>query len=90
MALMNEIRSLKVLPANYEAFNAAVANAKAKLEASDIQNYTAISVKALNDAYLASASIETGKDITYQATIDAATKAINDAIAGLTLKGADY
>ena len=90
MALMNEIHSLKVLPANYEAFNTAVANAKAKLEASDIQNYTAISVKALNDAYLASASIETGKDITYQATIDAATKAINDAIAGLTLKGADY
>lgn len=90
MALMNEIRSLKVLPANYEAFNTAVANAKAKLEASNIQNYTAISVKALNDAYLASASIETGKDITYQETIDAATKAINDAIAGLTLKGADY
>ena len=90
MALMKEINSLQKLPASYEAFNAAVANAKAKLEASDIQNYTAISVKALNDAYLASASIETGKDITYQATIDAATKAINDAIAGLTLKGADY
>lgn len=89
-ALMNEIYSLQKLPASYEAFNAAVANAKAKLEASDIQNYTAISVKALSDAYLASASIETGKDITYQATIDAATKAINDAIAGLTLKGADY
>lgn len=89
-ALMMEINSLQMLPASYEAFNAAVANAKAKLEASDIQNYTAISVKALNDAYLASASIETGKDITYQATIDAATKAINDAIAGLTLKGADY
>lgn len=90
MALMNEINSLQKLPADYDAFNAAVAAAKAKLEASDIQNYTDASVKALNDAYLASASIETGKDITYQATIDAATKALNDAIAGLTLKGADY
>lgn len=90
MALMKEINSLQKLPANYDAFNAAVAAAKAKIEASDFQNYTSASAKALSDAYLASASIETGKDITYQATIDAATKAINDAIAGLTLKGADY
>ena len=90
MALMKEINSLQKLPASYEAFNAAVAAAKAKIEASDFQNYTSASAKALSDAYLASASIETGKDITYQATIDAATKAINDAIAGLTLKGADY
>lgn len=89
-ALMKEINSLQKLPANYDAFNAAVAAAKAKIEASDFQNYTSASAKALSDAYLASASIETGKDITYQATIDAATKAINDAIAGLTLKGADY
>ena len=89
-ALLKEITSLQKLPASYDAFNAAVAAAKAKIEASDFQNYTSASAKALSDAYLASASIETGKDITYQATIDAATKAINDALAGLTLKGADY
>lgn len=89
-ALLKEINSLQKLPASYDAFNAAVAAAKAKIEASDFQNYTSASAKALSDAYLASASIETGKDITYQATIDAATKAINDALAGLTLKGADY
>lgn len=89
-ALLTEITSLQKLPASYDAFNAAVAAAKAKIEASDFQNYTSASAKALSDAYLASASIETGKDITYQATIDAATKAIDDALAGLTLKGADY
>lgn len=84
------VMSLKKLPANYEAFDVAVSLAKSKLESSDIQNYTAISVKALEDAYLASANIERGKDITYQETIDAATQAITDALAGLTLKGADY
>lgn len=84
------VMSLKKLPANYDAFDAAVLLAKTKLESSEIQNYTAISVKALEDAYLASANVERDKDITYQETIDAATQAITDALAGLTLKGADY
>lgn len=90
LALNRAIASLKKLPANYEAFDVAVSLAKAKLESSEIQNYTAISVKALEDAYLASANVERDKDITYQETVDAATKAITDALAGLTLKGADY
>ena len=88
--LIAAISGLKKLPANYEAFDVAVSLAKAKLESSEIQNYTAISVKALEDAYLASANVERDKDITYQETVDAATKAITDALAGLTLKGADY
>ena len=88
--LLAAISGLKMLPANYEAFDVAVSLAKAKLESSEIQNYTAISVKALEDAYLASANVERDKDITYQETVDAATKAITDALAGLTLKGADY
>lgn len=88
--LLAAINGLKKLPANYEAFDVAVSLAKAKLESSEIQNYTAISVKALEDAYLASANVERDKDITYQETVDAATKAITDALAGLTLKGADY
>ena len=88
--LFAAINGLKMLPANYESFDVAVSLAKAKLESSEIQNYTAISVKALEDAYLASANVERDKAITYQETIDAATKAITDALAGLTLKGADY
>ncbi len=88
--LFAAINGLKMLPANYEAFDVAVSLAKAKLESSEIQNYTAISVKALEDAYLASANVERDKNITYQETVDAATKAITDALAGLTLKGADY
>lgn len=90
LALNRAIASLKKLPADYSAFDAAVAQAKAKLESSDIQNYTAISVKALEEAYLASADVLRNKDITYQATIDAAAEAISSALAGLTLKGADY
>ncbi len=90
LALNRAIAGLKKLPADYAAFDAAVAQAKAKLESSDIQNYTAISVKALEEAYLASADVLRDKDITYQATVDAAAKAITDALAGLTLKGADY
>lgn len=90
LALNRAIAGLKKLPVDYAAFDAAVAQAKAKLESSDIQNYTAISVKALEEAYLASADVLRDKDITYQATVDAAAKAITDALAGLTLKGADY
>lgn len=90
LALNRAIAGLKKLPADYDAFDAAVAEAKAKLESSDIQNYTAVSVKALEEAYLASADVLRDKDITYQATVDAAAKAITDALAGLTLKGADY
>lgn len=89
-ALMKEVNALQKLPANYTAFDAAVAEANARLTNTNIQNYTPASVKALEDAYLASKDIARGKDITYQAAIDDAAKAINDAIAGLTLKGADY
>lgn len=90
MALLKEINSLEKLSADYKAFDKAVADARAKLESSDLQNYTSASVKALEDAYLAAADVEKGKDVTYQATVDEATKALTDALAGLTLRGADY
>ena len=88
--LENAIAALELLPADYKAFDNAAAQVKAKLENKDIANYTDDTVKLLEDAYIASAKVEKGRDITYQATVDAAAKQLTDALAGLSLKSADY
>lgn len=90
LELNRAIAGLKKLPADYKAFDEAVAQAKARLEGTDINNYTDLSVKALEDAYIASADVLRGKDVTYQPTVDAATKILTEALRGLELKKADY
>ncbi|MBS6627556.1 MAG: FIVAR domain-containing protein [Clostridiales bacterium] len=90
MALLQKINSLQILPADYETLNKAVEDGLAKLGDENIGNYTETSVKALSDAVTAAQGVEEGLNITHQAEINALAKAVNDAISGLTLKGADY
>ena len=69
--------------ADYTAYNAAKAAAEAKqAEANFDKTYTAESRQALADALAKDVS---GKKYTQQGEVDAATKAINDAIAALDL-----
>ena len=69
--------------ADYTAYNAAKAAAEAKqAEANFDKTYTAESRQALADAIAKDVS---GKKYTQQGEVDAATKAINDAIAALDL-----
>ncbi len=71
------------LPANYDAYNIAVADANAKkAEANYDKKYTAESRAALDAALAEKVS---GKKYSEQNVVDAATKAINDAIAALEL-----
>ena len=90
MALLQKINSLQKLSADYDALNDAVAAGLEKLGADDIGNYTDASVKTLQNAITAAQGVAEGLDITHQDEIDALAKAVNDAITGLTLKGADY
>lgn len=90
MALLQKINSLQKLSADYDALNDAVAAGLEKLGADDIGNYTDASVKTLQNAITAAQGVAEGLDITHQDEIDALAKAVNDAIKGLTLKGADY
>ena len=69
--------------ADYTAYNKAVSAAKAKqAEANFDKTYTAESRQALADALAKDVS---GRKYTQQGEVDAATKAINDAVAGLEL-----
>lgn len=69
------------LPANYDAYNIAVADANAKkAEANYDKKYTADTRAALDTALDEDVS---GKKYSEQSVVDAATKAINDAVAAL-------
>ena len=69
--------------ADYSAYNAAVAAAQAKQgEENYDKKYTEATRKALADALAEDVS---GKKYSEQGVVDAATKAINDAVAGLEL-----
>ena len=69
--------------ADYTAYNAAVATAQAKQgEENYDKKYTEATRKALADALAEDVS---GKKYSEQGVVDAATKAINDAVAGLEL-----
>ena len=80
--LLTVIESLKYKLADYTKVN----EAKAKIP-TDLSVYTEETVKALEDAVNA---VEEGLDITKQVDVDAAAKAIEDAVAALKLKPADY
>ena len=72
------------LPANYDAYNIAVADANAKkAEANYDKKYTAETRNALAEAL--KTVVPEGLKYDEQETINAATKAINDAVAGLEL-----
>lgn len=89
-AILEEIASLEMLPANYDALNDAIALAEEKLNGADIGNYTADSVLALQNAYAAAKQIPADLKITQQAKVDAAEAALSEAVKMLTLRGADY
>ena len=75
------VENLTIAPADYSAVNAAIEVARA-LDANLYTNFDAVTA-AIN-------AVVEGKDITKQAEVDAMAKAINDAVAALTYKGADY
>lgn len=88
--LLNEINSLKKLPADYDVLREAIEKAELKLAADNIGNYTPDSVLTLQNAYNKARQIPNDYDITRQAEIDAAAAELKEATDGLTLKGADY
>ena len=79
------VAALKVKPADYTEVDKALANAD-KLSA-QLFKYTDETVKALDDAV---DGVVRDLDITDQSKVDAMAKAINDAIAALEYKPADY
>lgn len=80
----------KMLPADYAALDAALADGIEKLNKE--QDYTAETIKALEDAYLAGLKISQDKPYKKdeQSKVDAAEQAIRDAIAGLKFADAKY
>ena len=82
MNIENAIKGLKYKDADYTKVN----EAKSKIP-SDLSIYTDESVKSLKNIL---ASIEEGKNITEQATVDAYADAITKAISELKYKPADY
>ena len=73
--------SLSSKPADYSAVDKAIANANA-LKKDDYKDFTGVDA-AIN-------AVVRGKPLTKQAEVDAMAKAIEDAIAALQYKGADY
>ncbi|MCQ2471137.1 MAG: hypothetical protein MJ147_03775 [Clostridia bacterium] len=82
------INNLEVKKADYTALNAAIANADAKV--GDEALYTAETYSAYKTAYDAAKAVPAGQDYTAQDSIDAAAKALNDAVDGLAYAGADW
>ena len=80
-ATHTQIVAMTYLPADYTKVDAAIAKANA-LNKDNYKDFTAVenAVKA----------VVRGKNITEQGTVDAMAKAIEDAIAALICKGADY
>lgn len=89
-AILNDIASLKPLPANYEKLNSAIKLAEEKLNSDLIGNYTNDSVSALQNAYSAAKQVPADLNIMSQATVDKAEADLTAAVNGLTLRGADY
>ena len=75
------IAALEYKGADYSKVDAAIAKANA-LNKDDFKDFSAV------DAAIA--AVVRGKDLTEQASVDAMAKAIEDAIAALEYKGADY
>ena len=82
MNIENAIKELKYKDADYTKVN----EARAKVP-SDLNIYTDESIKSLKDIL---ASIEEGKNITEQATVDGYADAITKAISELKYRLADY
>lgn len=80
---------LKLEGANYDELDAAIAAANELLADLDAleDKYTLTSIQALQNAVAEAALVERDQDVTYQSVIDAAAKAVRDAIAGLTEYG---
>lgn len=76
---------LKLEGANYDELDAAIAAANELLADLDAleDKYTLTSIQALQNAVAEAALVERDQDVTYQSVIDAAAKAVRDAIAGL-------
>ncbi len=81
-AINEAIRNLEKKPADYTQTDAAIASMPA-----DTSVYTPESVEAAESAI---AAVVRDKKIDEQADVDALTKAIEDAVAALVLKDADY
>ena len=75
------LKTVAGIPLNYEALDKAIANG----EAIDTSLYTDDSVKTLTDAIIAGKAVKEDADVT-QDDVDAAVKAIEDAISALKLK----
>ena len=80
-AIEDAIAALQFKGADYSAVDAAIAKANA-LKKDDYKNFSAVE-SAVN-------AVARGKNITEQGEVDAMAKAIEDAIAALQYKGADY
>lgn len=80
------VKALKYADADYTALDAAIADAKAILDNEESGNlYTAESLQNLKTQYNAAVALKAqALDFTHQAEIDAAAKALADAITGLT------
>ena len=86
---MNALKA-KMLPADYAALDAALADGIEKLNKE--QDYTTDTIKVLEEAYLAGLKISQDKPYKkdQQSKVDAAEQAIRDAIAGLKFADAKY
>ena len=80
------VKALKYADANYTALDAAITEAKAILDNEESENlYTAESLQNLKTQYDAAVALKAqALDFTHQSEIDAAAKALADAITGLT------
>lgn len=85
-ALDSAVAALKYADANYTALDAAITEAKAILDNEESENlYTAESLQNLKTQYDAAVALKAqALDFTHQSEIDAAAKALADAITGLT------
>lgn len=84
--LNNAVTGLVKKAADYTALNKAIADAAVITDTI----YTADSYAALSTAIAAAKAVDTTLNIDAQATVDAATTALNNAIAALVKKSADY
>lgn len=84
-ALNDAIAGLKVKAADLTVLNASIKAAEDKLAEINVEDYTEASVKALNDALKAAKDMAAKEDLTGadQKDIDAAVKALDDAVKGL-------
>lgn len=80
-AIEDAVAALEYKGADYQAVDAAIAKAQA-LDPNEYQDFSGVEA--------AIAAVERGMNITQQAEVDAMAQAIEDAVAALEYKGADY